>query len=148
MADAAKKKKKLAPQFALTCATGALVIVGLNTYLGGVNVHDIASLIDGDFGSGSIYQRLSDTSIYKPLKVLMLGLPGAIFGAFLGYFVGDIMDNPRGTIPEWYMEQRLNKNKPKEPEEPIITGEELFLDDLGDDLDSALMDSASFEGGF
>jgi hypothetical protein len=146
--DDTAKNEKLSIQFALTCASGALVIVGLSTFLGGVSGQDLTTLLDGAMGNGGVVGRLSDTSIYKPMKILMLGLPGAMIGGFLGYIVGDMMDNPRGSIPSWYLEQRRKKNEPEKPKEPVITGEEMFLDDLSDDLDMALLDASGIEDDF
>lgn len=146
--DDTAKKEKLSIQFALTCASGALVIVGLSTFLGGVTGQDLTTLLDGNMGNGGVVGRLTDTSIYKPMKILMLGLPGAIIGGFLGYIVGDMMDNPRGSIPNWYLEQRRKKSEPEKPKEPVITGEEMFLDDLSDDLDMALLDASGMDDDF
>ncbi len=145
MAD--KSDKKLSTQFCLTCATGALAMVGLTTYIASISL-DVGSMASPSM-SGGLYDQLSNPSIYKPMKILVLGIPGAILGGMLGYFVGDMLDNPRGQLPDWYMkrreERRIKKAEANKPKEPMVTGEELFLDEFDDDIGDALEDSAELD---
>ncbi len=139
--------KKLSTQFCLTCATGAMVMVGLTTYIASISL-DVGSIASPAM-TGGLYDQLSNTSIYKPLKILMLGVPGAILGGVLGYVVGDMLDNPRGRLPDWYMkrreERRVKKAEANKPKEPIVTGEEIFLDEFDDELGDALENSAELD---
>ncbi|MFN8615296.1 MAG: hypothetical protein U0003_05240 [Vampirovibrionales bacterium] len=126
--DKKKPKMKLSLQFALTCSSGALVLVGLTTLMVGLNTHDALSV----YHQMSTVDRLTSLSLYKPLKIITWGFPAALLGGFLGYVMGDILDNPRGKIPEY----RLKKKNAQEKEAneaantPVFTGEETFLDDL------------------
>ncbi|MDH4380181.1 MAG: hypothetical protein QE263_09800 [Vampirovibrionales bacterium] len=131
---------KLSKQFALTCGSGALVMVGLTTLIVGLNTSDAFSVY---YQMNSV-DRLADISIYKPLKILYLGLPTAIIGAFVGYVIGDILDNPRGSIPEHKLAAKKKKQEDDEAEaaKPVLTGEESFLDDM-DSLFDDMSDSPS-----
>ena len=137
-----KKAMKLSKQFALTCGSGALVMVGLTTLIVGLNTSDAFSV----YYQMSTVDRLADISLYKPLKILCIGLPAAIIGGFVGYVMGDILDNPRGSIPE----SKLAAKKKKEDEAaaeaavPVMTGEESFLDDMDSLFDDDLSPSNGF----
>lgn len=138
---AKKKKEKLSKQFSMTCATGALALIGVTSYLAGVDL----TAMDLSMESSDLIEQLGNTSLHRQLKILYLGIPSAIVLSILGYIMGDILDNPRGRVPE--KELGLDKDsgggsgkgsaaaKPKEPDH-LITGDEMFLDDLdfGDDM--------------
>lgn len=136
------KKEKLSKQFSITCSAGALAIVGVVSYMAGI---DLTSM-DLSMENSQLLDQLGNTSISRQLKVIYLGFPSAIILGMLGYVMGDILDNPRGKIPESIMDPHSDKpilggsSTPKQESKPkpnpMITGDELFLDDLdfGDEL--------------
>jgi ABC-type lipoprotein release transport system permease subunit len=130
-----KKAMKLSRQFALTCGSFAIIMVGLTTLIVGLNTSDAFSV----YYQMSAVDRLADISIYKPLKILYLGLPATIIGAFVGYVIGDILDNPRGSIPEHKLAAKKKKKEEEEAEaaKPVMTGDESFLDDMDSLFDDA-----------
>jgi len=133
---------KLSKQFALTCGSGAIVLVGLTTLIVGLNTTDAFSV----YYQMSAVDRLADISIYKPLKILYLGLPAAIIGAFVGYVMGDILDNPRGSIPAHKLAAKKKKQEEEDAEaaKPVLTGDENFLDDMDGLLDDELSPVGNF----
>lgn len=141
-----KKKEKLSRQFSLTCAAGAIAIVGVVSYMAGIDL----SSADFSLDNTQLLEQLGNTSLSRQLKVIYLGFPSAIILSILGYIMGDILDNPRGRIPDSVFDNKSQESSsgrdpsgssrgtaytPTKPS-PIITGDELFLDDLdfGEDL--------------
>ncbi len=133
---------KLSYKLAGIFATGSFILVGLTTYADSVEpsklimafVSSIQYLIN--YFSGTVEStgmNHLDTSLNNPMRVLQWGAPGAFVGGVIGYYIGDIFSNPKGS-----QEQRKNAETSKEPipyasselEGEALTGNETFLDDI------------------